>query len=212
MPLTAFEKQPQEKQERIRSVGIKEFSSKSYQDVSTDVITRECGISKGLLFHYFGSKKEFYLYCLDYSLKVLVNQNYSQGQGDFYQIFFSFLDSKMNLCKEHPDEMHFVNMASRENASELVSEIRNLVEEYRKITKVQSMIVMRTAISRLPLKNMDKQKVMEGLLLYTNAILQKYLLMYQETPDLFFQNAEKIKKDICDYLELMFWGICEPKG
>ncbi|MCI5481154.1 MAG: TetR/AcrR family transcriptional regulator, partial [Lachnospiraceae bacterium] len=65
MSFEAYEKITEEKRNRILSTGIKEFSGKSYKDVSTDHITKACGISKGLLFHYFGSKREFYFYCLE---------------------------------------------------------------------------------------------------------------------------------------------------
>ena len=57
MSFETFEKLPTEKKEYILSTGIKEFSQKSYKDVSTDIITQKCHISKGILFHYFGSKK-----------------------------------------------------------------------------------------------------------------------------------------------------------
>ena len=71
MPTETFEKLPKEKRERIINTGIQAFSRNPYKDVSTDSITKQCQISKGLLFHYFGSKKQFYLYCLKTALDRL---------------------------------------------------------------------------------------------------------------------------------------------
>lgn len=65
MSIDSFEKISDEKKAVIIQSGIAEFSKKSYMDASTDEITINCGISKGLLFHYFGNKKNFYLYCLE---------------------------------------------------------------------------------------------------------------------------------------------------
>lgn len=209
MSLETFEKQPLEKQQKIVSIGIQEFSTKSYQDVSTDTITRACGISKGLLFHYFGSKKEYYLYCLNKALNSLMEQQGVLHKGGFYEILFASMDAKIKLCKDHPMETHFVNMASRENAQEVALGISQVVEEYKKIMGVQSMITMRTAVSALPLKNPEKQRVMEGLLLYVNAVIQKYLTIYQDQPDLFFSNADMIKTEIKEYLDLMLKGVCK---
>ena len=50
MSFATFEKLPKDKKEYILSTGIKEFSQKSYKDVSTDIITQKCHISKGILF------------------------------------------------------------------------------------------------------------------------------------------------------------------
>ena len=61
--LESFEKLPIEKQESIINAGLSEFSSKTYTEASTDLIVATCDISKGLLFYYFGSKRNFYLYC-----------------------------------------------------------------------------------------------------------------------------------------------------
>ena len=69
MSFESFEKLPGEKKDKILSAGIREFSQKSYNDAGTDRITEQCQISKGILFHYFGSKKKFYLYCLEKSME-----------------------------------------------------------------------------------------------------------------------------------------------
>ncbi len=207
MKIDIFEKQPIEKQQKVINTGILQFANKAYQDVSTDTITRECEISKGLLFHYFGSKKNYYLYCLEKALQTLMTGQEVSRAGGFYEILFSFMDTKIKLCKDFVQETHFVNMASRENAGEVVGEIAQLMGKYKKIMEVQSMITMRTALSALHLKKQDEPKVMEGLLMYTNAIIQKYLLAYQETPDSFFEHAEMIQAEMKDYMELMMNGI-----
>ncbi len=53
MAIDSFEKTSDEKQAAIIQSGMSEFSQKSYMDGSTDEITKNCGSSKGLLFHYF---------------------------------------------------------------------------------------------------------------------------------------------------------------
>ena len=56
-----------EKQERILSAAMKEFKA-GYKNASTDNIVREAGISKGLLFHYFGTKERLYDFLVDYAI------------------------------------------------------------------------------------------------------------------------------------------------
>ncbi len=48
------------KQDAIINAALKSFALNGYKKTSTDVIVREAGISKGLLFHYFISKQGLY--------------------------------------------------------------------------------------------------------------------------------------------------------
>lgn len=44
----------------LLDVGMRLFAERSYDDISIDDVAREANISKGLLYHYFGSKRGFY--------------------------------------------------------------------------------------------------------------------------------------------------------
>jgi len=59
-----------EKQERIINAAMKEFLV-GYKKASTDNIVREAGISKGLLFHYFGTKERLYDFLIDYAIDTI---------------------------------------------------------------------------------------------------------------------------------------------
>ena len=48
---------PDGKRQRILDAAIREFAEHGYDKASTNSIVKEAGIAKGLLFHYFGSKK-----------------------------------------------------------------------------------------------------------------------------------------------------------
>ena len=51
-----------EKQDRMINGALKVFALNGYQKASTDDIVKEAEISKGLLFHYFGSKAGLYIF------------------------------------------------------------------------------------------------------------------------------------------------------
>ncbi len=46
---------------QLIALGIEAFTAQSYDQVSIDEVARKAGISKGLLYHYFPSKKAFYV-------------------------------------------------------------------------------------------------------------------------------------------------------
>ena len=211
MAFEAFEKLSADKKELILSAGMKEFSQKPYKEASTDSITKACGISKGLLFHYFGSKKAFYFYCLESAMEKLTAQAQSKEEvNDFYDILFSSMDQKFALCIHYYDEMHMVNMASRDAATEIVQQKAEMMQKYAIQIKMKSAETIRRALQTLHFKHDENlQMTVEGISLYINAVLNKYLIQYQTTPDAFFQNRDAIKSEMKQYLYMMLFGICQ---
>jgi AcrR family transcriptional regulator len=53
--------QVDERRVKLIELGIELFSTRSYEDISIDDLAAAAGISKGLLYHYFRSKQEFYV-------------------------------------------------------------------------------------------------------------------------------------------------------
>lgn len=49
-----------ERRAQLLAVGMEMFGSKDYDDVSLDDMARTLGISKGLVYHYFPTKKDFF--------------------------------------------------------------------------------------------------------------------------------------------------------
>ncbi len=56
--------QTDERRAQLLELGLKLFSARNYSEVSIDDIAREAGVSKGLLYHYFGGKRAFYVACV----------------------------------------------------------------------------------------------------------------------------------------------------
>jgi TetR/AcrR family transcriptional regulator len=52
----------------ILNAALREFASKGFDETSTNVIAKESGISKPLMFHYINNKKDFFLFLYDYCM------------------------------------------------------------------------------------------------------------------------------------------------
>src|SRR4051812_15631655 len=50
-----------ERREELLRAGVELFGTRSFDDVSIDEIAAAVGISRGLLYHYFPSKRDFYV-------------------------------------------------------------------------------------------------------------------------------------------------------
>ncbi|MBL8608022.1 MAG: TetR/AcrR family transcriptional regulator [Myxococcales bacterium] len=50
-----------ERRAQLVALGLQHFAGRAYEDVSIDEIAEAAGISKGLLYHYFPTKRDFYV-------------------------------------------------------------------------------------------------------------------------------------------------------
>ena len=50
-----------ERRTQLVALGVEAFSRRTYDEVSIDDVARAAGISKGLLYHYFPTKRHFYV-------------------------------------------------------------------------------------------------------------------------------------------------------
>lgn len=51
---------PDSRREQLLDLGVQLFSSRTLDELSIDVLAEAAGISRGLLYHYFGNKQEFH--------------------------------------------------------------------------------------------------------------------------------------------------------
>jgi AcrR family transcriptional regulator len=49
-----------ERRTQLLELGLSLFGARSYEDISIEELAQQAGISKGLMYHYFGSKRAFY--------------------------------------------------------------------------------------------------------------------------------------------------------
>jgi AcrR family transcriptional regulator len=51
---------PDERREQLLELGVRLLSTRSLDELSIDTLAEEAGISRGLLYHYFGNKQDFH--------------------------------------------------------------------------------------------------------------------------------------------------------
>jgi AcrR family transcriptional regulator len=63
-----------ERRAQLVKLGLAEFGTRTYDEVSIDQIAQVAGISKGLLYHYFPTKRAFYVACVREACRELIDQ------------------------------------------------------------------------------------------------------------------------------------------
>ncbi len=51
---------PDSRREQLLELGVRLLATRSLEDLSIEMLAEEAGISRGLLYHYFGNKQEFH--------------------------------------------------------------------------------------------------------------------------------------------------------
>ena len=124
------------KRKSILDAAMSEFSN-GYTNASTDAIVKRAGVSKGLLFHYFGSKKGLFLETYKYALEMVMHEFYDLinfDQRDILERWRQIALLKMDLMQKHPAIFTFIAHASFPDNEEVQGEIAKQISNFRNDT------------------------------------------------------------------------------
>jgi len=139
--LEKFFKLSIDKQNIIIDAALKSFGANGYKKSSISDIATGAGISKAMIFHYFGTKKALYIYLMDLCGNILMNEfdeKFDNTVTDFFDRILLATNIKISVVKKHPEILSFLTSMYFENDEEVKEDIKaNLKkgEEFRsKIT------------------------------------------------------------------------------
>ncbi len=184
-----------EKQDRFINASLKIFSENGYQKASTDDIVREAGISKGLLFHYFGSKQGLYEFVYNYSTKVLMMEytgNVPLFQLDFFELQKQMEVAKKNVMVSYPYMNVFVNQAFREESREVLDVVADSMDQY---SANLAELYSKADITRFK-DGVDPSAVLKMCLFVADGVLNEQFKNGKVDPESYYE-------EIATYLELL---------
>jgi AcrR family transcriptional regulator len=118
-----------ERRAQLLALGTRLFSSRSYDDISIDDVAEQAGISKGLLYHYFGGKKEFYVEVLratSEELRRLTEPDPTLSPGERLR---HAVDAHLNYVQENKP----VYAAIYTSGAAIAREANDILEEHREV-------------------------------------------------------------------------------
>lgn len=139
IPYESFENLDEKKKLSIINAGFTVFAEYGYAKASVEEIIKKAGISKGSLFYYFESKRNFFTYLYEYSGRLLEKIVDSPGPDGkpTYMIYTDFFDRlnaitvlKMKASAEYPNMADFVKKIVFDTSSVVQEEIINVNEKF----------------------------------------------------------------------------------
>ncbi len=180
---------PSEKQDRIISAAVKEFALYGYDNASTNRIVAEAGISKGILFHYFGNKQNLFEFIAQYCMLVLIEDYHtklSTDNSDFFIQLKNMLTLRFQLTEFYPYVFPFHNRMKKEEGEHTKEYIDQLKDySFYEIFKRCD----RSCFSH----GTDYEKLIQ----YTEWIVEGFA---EQCGDAASGNANAVKKQIDDFV------------
>ncbi len=120
-----FDSLPPEKQDMVRCAAFSRFGKNGYAKTSIADIAAAAGISKASIFQYFGSKKQLYIYLLQYACDAITREM-PAGNDDFFECLQIGSDAKIRVACEHPGMYDFLASIVVEEDEDMVAELNAL--------------------------------------------------------------------------------------
>jgi AcrR family transcriptional regulator len=73
---------PEERRSQLLDLGVRLLATRSLDELSIDLLAEEAGISRGLLYHYFGNKHDFHEAVVRRAADDLIAQTAPPVEGD----------------------------------------------------------------------------------------------------------------------------------
>lgn len=103
---------PDDKRSRILNSALEEFSRYGYSNTSTNNIVENAEISKGLLYHYFGSKDRLYSVLKEFAVELAYKNMVDELNWDISDIYSrvkQYYKIRIRTAKEYPYIFRFVD-------------------------------------------------------------------------------------------------------
>lgn len=136
-----FENLDADKRMSIINAGFMVFGEHGYAKASVEEIIKAAGISKGSLFYYFESKKNFYIYLYEYCGEMLEKAVDCPGPDgipdymkhtDFFDRLSEIEKLKIKFSKDYPHVNTFIKRFVFEDSPELQGELSKINNRYAK--------------------------------------------------------------------------------
>lgn len=184
-----------DKTQKIINSALKQFSKYGYRKTSIDSIVEDAGVSKGLLFYHFKSKKELYIYLVKYVVKIYtetVTREFNRNTTDFIEMLRFSTKIKLALAVKHPYTIDFYIKVTGDDVK------FEEIEEFLKVAQDVNSYELYAHI----LKNTDVSKFKNGIDTATAMKVATWVAkgFFEEGK---LNTLEDIEKNLLEYEDLL---------
>ncbi|MBC1984729.1 TetR/AcrR family transcriptional regulator [Listeria booriae] len=200
----------EDKRAKILDVAVEEFASHGYKAASTNRICEVAGVSKGLIFHYFGSKEKLYTAAVTYSVDLAMEEVSMDDmpKGNFVEGAIWSTKQKLAFSHRHPAVFKLM-MQSFANPPEALAE--RMTAYFNEMMAVQTVFVnqMLDGLTlREDVAREDASDVIQSLFEYITRLVTVYL---QKNPDATMEDMQPLIDKFMQMIVIAERGMVEQK-
>lgn len=198
------------KRDKILQASLEEFAEYGYDKASTDRISQRAEVSKGLIFHYFGSKSKLYMITLNSCIDDMFEEykNVEKNNMDFIFNIKLLMKVKYDFFNKNPLYYRLMLNGFYNSPAELKSELLN---RYYELSKM-GMGIIAEMIGNLKLKkDVSVDNVLTVIAGIQNVLENKYLYRFSNDTASFESVYAIVTDEFMDLLNIVMYGIIDEK-
>ena len=176
--MTQKERQERSREE-IYQAALEEFGTCGYDKVNMERICGNHGISKGMMYHYYSSKDDLFLLCVERTFREL-KTHVEQEMGDLErqspaQAIRGFFMAREYFFQLHPRQKMIFESAMLRPPKHLAEQIQTLREPIRQLNRA----FIETLVTRMPLRPDLNPQMVTRYLMSMEPFFQSMMANYR---------------------------------
>ncbi len=196
------------KKEEILRACLHEFAEHGYDQANTNRICEQAGVSKGLIFHYFGSKQRLFMLTLERCIDELMAHlaDFSVEGLGFIEATLAYAQVKADFFVKNPEQYRVITQAFIQTPVALKAE---LMQRYAKLHMI-GMQIMRDLLATLELRDgVSLERAMEMVTTVLGNLERKYVPILSAQPQLTVRLMDELTREYTELMDLVLYGIAD---
>jgi len=207
-------KDPQ-KEARIMQAALHAFAEAGYRDAKTDLIAEKAQVSKGLIFHYYGSKQALYVLTVQTATQTImdsIDPRAYEAPSDLVALIVRGTKYKSEFGRTHPDEMRLLINAYGE-VDQLPAKVQTQIKELYTQSITVTRHLIQDVLTQMKLRPELKQDDVVDLIVGVyNQIFAEFQVHMAKNHDIkSMDDVQWIVERAKTYMGILEYGFTEPK-
>ncbi|MGE5654724.1 MAG: TetR/AcrR family transcriptional regulator, partial [Bacillota bacterium] len=198
------------KKEEILRACLKEFAEYGFEKANTNRICEHAGVSKGLIFHYFGSKQHLFMLTVEKCVDELMArfEGFSVAGLGFIEATLAYARLKADFFAANPDQYRVLTQAFMQTPEALKAE---LLERYAKLHAI-GMEIMASLLAKLELRpGVSEARAMEMITVVLGSLEQKYVPILSAQARYTDELSQQLTQEYTELMDMVLYGVAEHR-
>jgi len=196
------------KKDEILNTSLAEFAEHGYEKTNTNKICKSAGVSKGLIFHYFGSKQKLYLdtveKCIDDILAYF--KSILMQEGNFTFAILGYYRHRMKFFIDNPKHYKLLMQILQNTPKEIMAKVDDKIKE---VNELAMGILMKHFELLHFKKGVNREQALRVVVAVLGSIESNYYTILNDGDTFFEEQYNAIEKECSELLNLILYGIAD---